>query len=271
MLFGLIKTQPLLEEETVAWMLDVYAWALRNFDSDIFFQATPLVTPTNEHFPGQGSSAQEMAELIFQRVANYAGMSHWPVRAMNVEQWDEPALPQLQMEGPLRIAQQKEIAQEGSAQPQEPMEAATEAPKGVALYAAEQLRDPEVVIANFAHTLAHYLGGTASEPPPGGAENWPHITELLAVFLGFGLMMANTAFTTKIRSCSSCASPAVERTNYLSQYDITYALAIFAVLKDIPQSKVLPHLKRSLQPFYKKAHKEVAKNASALDQLKAAV
>jgi hypothetical protein len=252
MLLGLFKAQPLLDSESTAWMLDVYAWALRNFDAQVFFQATPLVTPTNEHFPGQGGGAHEMAGLIFERVTQYAGMGHWPIRIMDSEQWSEQAAPAFSLEGPLRT---QSIAD----QPAIP-----DTQKLVALYSPEQLRDPEVVIANFAHTLAHYLGGMAKEAPPGGVENWPHVTELLAVFLGFGVMMANTAFTTKIRSCSSCASPAVERTNFLSQYDITYALAIFAVVKDIPRAEVLLHLKSTLRPFYKKAHKEVTANAEAI-------
>lgn len=256
MLFGLMQSRPLLDEDSVAWMWDVYDWALRNFDREIFFNTTPLVKPSNEFFPGQGGSAQEVADLIYQRVAQYAGMSHWPIRAMDVTHWDGQTAPQLPMTGALRVAQPQDVAALDS-----PVQA-------VALYSPEQLRDPEVVIANFAHTLAHYLGGMAAEAPPGGSENWPHVTELLAVFLGFGLMMANSAFTTKIRSCSSCASPAVERTNFLSQYDITYALAIFAVLKDIPRAEVLSHLKGTLHAFYKKAHKEAANNAGAIARLR---
>jgi hypothetical protein len=255
MLLGLIKDPPLLDAETSTWMMDVYAWALRNLDAQVFFHSTPLVTPTNAHFPGQGSSAHEMAALILGQVAHHAGMGHWPMRIMDNEQWTEQAAPTLSIEGPLRI--------QGTATPLD----IPDEQKLVVLYAPEQLRDPQVVIANCAHTLAHYLGSMATEPPPGGAENWPHITELLAVFLGFGVMMANTAFTTKIRSCSSCASPAVERTNYLSQYDLTYALAIFSAAKDVPRAEVLTHLKSALRPFYKKAHKEVTGNQAAIKRL----
>ena len=47
------------------------------------------------------------------------------------------------------------------------------------------------------------------------------------------------------------------RSNALSQYDITYALAIFSYLKEIPATEVLANLKKTLRPFYKKAAKEV--------------
>ncbi len=143
-----------------------------------------------------------------------------------------------------------------------------ESQKLVIPYSREHLRNPEVLIAEFAYTLAHYLGMTAGEAPPGGEENWRHVTELLAVFMGFGVMMADSANTTKIRSCSSCSGPAVERQNYLSQYDVTYALAIFCCLKDIPAREGVKSLKSSLRPFFKKAMKDVLHRNMQLQHLR---
>lgn len=255
MLFDLLKARPVLDEVSALWMFDTFAWALRHFDAQVFFHETILVTPSNEHFPGSASAAQELAELIFARVKSYAGLAHWPFRVINETEF-VPSETRIQIEGRLRGA--KAIV---------PQQAAPASSLPVT-YLPDHLRDPEVLIAGYAHTLAHYLGSTAPEPPPGGQENWPHVTELLAVFLGFGLMMANSAFTQKIRSCASCSGPAVERTNYLSQYDVTYALAIFCVLKDIPTRQVLPHLKSTLRPFFKKAMKEVQGKRDEIARLK---
>jgi hypothetical protein len=245
MFFPFLKPTRLLDETSVLWMFDTFAWALRNFDAPVFFNETILVTPSNEHFPGRESSAEGMANLIFDKVKIYAGMQHWPYRLENENDAEIVAAPHIQIEGPVR----------GMAGI--PSTSVDESQKLVILYRPESLKDPEVLIANFAHTLAHYLGITASEAPPGGEENWPHVTELLAVFMGFGVMMADSANTAKIRSCSSCSGPAVERENFLSEYDITYALAIFCCLKGIPVSKAVKHLKPSLRPFYKKAARDV--------------
>lgn len=250
MFFPFLKPTPLLDETSVQWMFDTFSWALKNFDAKVFFDETILVTPSNAHFPGRESSAEGMANLIFDQVKTYAGMQHWPYRLLDQRLLDEgnvdiPALPPIQIEGPIRGAA-------GETTP-----SLDESQKLIITYRAESLQDPEVLIANFAHTLAHYLGTTAREAPPGGEENWPHVTELLAVFMGFGVMMADSANTTKIRSCSSCSGPAVERENFLSQYDITYALAIFSCLKSIPMRQVVNQLKPSLRPFYKKAAKDV--------------
>lgn len=245
-----LKPARLLDETSVQWMFDTFAWALRNFDARVFFDETILVTPSNEHFPGRESSAEGMANLILDKVKGYAGMQHWPCRLMDAHLIEEnaaqiPAPARIQIDGPVRGASGVITA------------SVAESQQLIVSYLPESLQDPEVVIANFAHTLAHYLGTTAHEAPPGGEENWPHVTELLAVFMGFGVMMADSANTTKIRSCSSCSGPAVERENFLSQYDMTYALAIFCCLKGIPTGQVVSQLKSSLRPFFKKAVKEV--------------
>ncbi|HEB94795.1 MAG TPA: hypothetical protein ENI94_15340 [Gammaproteobacteria bacterium] len=237
-------------------MFDSFAWALRNFDAQIFCDETILVTPSNAHFPGRKSSAEDMAGLVFDRVSFFAGMQHWPCRLVDedaAEGLPPPALPVAGLGRAMTAAMPVTLA---AAQPLP------------VIYRVDQLRDPEVMIAHFAHTLAHYLGTTANEPPPGGEENWPHVTELLAVFMGFGVAMADSANTAKIRSCGSCSGPAVERENYLSQFDVTYALAIFCCLKDIPAREALKHLKSTLRPFFKKAMKDVVRRESQLQRLR---
>ena len=250
------KPTRLLDEASVQWMFDTFSWALHNFDAEVFFKESILVTPSNEHFPGRESSAEGMAKLIFDTVRSYAGMQHWPCRLVDENSEEINALPRIEIEGLVRGAT---VAIPATVE---------DTKKLVVMYRQEYLQDPEVLIANFAHTLAHYLGTTAKEPPPGGAENWPHITELLAVFMGFGVMMANSANTAKIRSCSSCSGPAVERENFLSEYDITYALAMFCCLKGIPTGQVVKELKSSLRPFYKRAVKDVAGRKSQLLHLR---
>lgn len=255
-MFGLLKKQPLLEEQTVQWMFDNFNWALRHFDAEVFYKETILVVPSNELFPGSANNAEDMASLIFERVKSYAGLAHWPCRLLNEEEVTTIEPPKLILTGPVRGS--KGIV---------PVDV-DETHRLVITYNPFALNDPEVMIANYAHILSHYLGSLSSEVPPGGTENWPHVTELLAVFLGFGVIMANTAHTAKIRSCGSCSGPAVERTNYLSQEEVTYALAVFTCVRQIPNNQVLRYLKKSLHPFFKKAVKDVMGRDNALAELR---
>lgn len=255
-MLGFLRKQPVLDEESVDWMFETFEWALQHFDGDVFFNETVLVTPSNEHFPGRADSIHEMAEMIFEQVKGFAGVAHWPTRLMDEEDVQNLEAPKLLLEGAVR-------GRKGIVQPN-----VDDAHRLTITYNAFAVNDPEVMIANYAHVFAHYIASLSKQTPPGGQANWPHVTELLAVFMGFGLMMANTAHTNKVRSCGSCAGPIVERTNYLSENDITYALAIFAVIKDIPNSSVNRYLKKSLQPYFKKAVKDVKSRAGIVDKLK---
>jgi len=255
MLSKLLKPRACLDEESTLWLFDTFAWALRNLDAKVFYDETILVIPSNQHFPGTENSVHGMANLIFNQVKEHAGLKHWPTKLTNMADGRPVGAPRIQIEGALRGS--KGIMPDSEVLHHLPV-----------VYNPDQLRNPEVLIADYAHVLAHYLGSMSKEPPPGGVENWPHVTEVVAVFMGFGLMMANSANTVNIRSCGSCSGPAVERSNALSQYDITYALAIFSCLKDVPTKEVLVNLKKTLRPFYKKAAKEVMNKTEELDRIR---
>jgi len=250
------NSKPLLEEASAQWIFDSYAWALRNLDAAVFRDETILVTPSNEHFPGREQSLEGMAALIFERVRGYAGMQHWPLQLAAGEICQQPALAVAPVRGALRGS---------SSMP--PAEGEGAAPLLIG-YDPQMVANPEAIIAAFAHALAHHLGTMATEPPPGGMQNWPHVTELLGVFMGFGLMFANSAFNVKARSCGSCGGSAPDRYSFLSQYDITYALALFCVLKEIPKREVTNHLKKSLRGFFRDAVKEIGRRTQELERLR---
>jgi hypothetical protein len=86
--------------------------------------------------------------------------------------------------------------------------------------------------------------------------------------MGFGLMFANSAFNVPNRSCGSCGGSQVHRLSYLTQYETTYALAIFGALKGIPDNSVVRHIKKSLRPFYRKCAKEIRGKSEQLGRLR---
>jgi hypothetical protein len=256
-MFGnLFGNRTVLDEASVQWLLQSYAWALKHFDAGVFFRETVLVKPNNDFFPGRETSIQGMASLIFQQVRGYAGMTHWPCRLADPSICEPFEQPKVRIQGALRGS--KGVA---------PLDADPQA-ELIIPYDSQMVGNPEAIIAGFAHSLAHYLASTATEAPPGGAQNWPHVTEVLAVFMGFGLMMSNSAFNFRPRSCGSCATNAAERTSFLSQYDICYALAIFAVLKEIPDKEVSGSLKKSLRSYYKQAVRDLRSRDKALAELR---
>lgn len=254
-MLGLFENKPLFDESETQWLFDSFAWSLENFDADYFFNNTVLVLPTNDFFPGRVDSQQGMAQLIFEQVKKYAGTAHWPTRVVDGSVCAISSAPKVEIKGALR-------GPDGIVDETVTAERSLQVP-----YNPQQVSNPEGMIASFAHTQAHYMGQMAKQPPPGGVDYWPHVTELLAIYLGFGLMFANSAYTFK-GSCASCYNPNANRDAYLTEEQSTYALAIFATLKDIPSSRITPHLKGYLRGFYKKAVKEINRRTEDLAKLK---
>jgi hypothetical protein len=255
-MLGLFNTKPSLDEETIQWLFDTYAWAFRNFGADHFHRETVLVTPTNEHFPGRVDSAEKMAETVFGRVQAFAGMQQWPFKPLPLGH--DHGLEEI---SEIRIAQ----APRGPDCRVSVIGATASLPIG---YDPEQARKPDRLIALFAQDLAGHLLPTSSEAPPEGAERRDHATDVLAIFLGFGLFLANNAFTLGGGSCSGCGkSP--QALGSLMEEEMVYALAIFCALKEIPTAQVLSHLKGKLRPLYKRARKDVARRGERLANLAA--
>jgi len=255
MIFKFLAKQPVIDPVSSEWIIEGFDWALQNFDADLFYSETVLVRPTNEYFPGKVSSVQGMAEIIFDRVKVYAGVTHWPTVVQDQRVCHLIESQQVQIRGALR--ESGGIADESIENNQ----------RLVIPYNPQQINNPEGMIATYAHILSYHMGRMAKSPPPGGADYWPQATELLAIFLGFGFMFANSAYNFR-GGCGSCYNPYAQREAYLSEAEATYALALFCQLKDIPNSEVTPHLKKHLRGIYRKSVKEIAENVQKLDRLK---
>ncbi|MEJ1297516.1 MAG: hypothetical protein RPU64_03055 [Candidatus Sedimenticola sp. (ex Thyasira tokunagai)] len=252
-MFDFLKKSEVLDDPSVQWLCDCFNWCLGNFDADIFHHNTFLVVPSNEFFPGKENSIHGMASLILGQVKQYAGVAHWPTVLVDQRS--------CQLDVPLRLTNPAfKRAVKGMV-----IEGVEGGEALVVPYNPDQVGNPEALIASFAHTLAQYLASMNNEPPPGGRENWPQATEVLAVFMGFGLMFTNTALTFQRGGCGGCGGGANGRTGSLSQYDITYALAIFSMLKQIPVKQVTSHMKSALRTYFKYAVKDISKRSEIHD------
>ncbi len=255
MVFGLFNKQPVIDPSSSEWIFSAYGWALQNFDADLFYNDTVLVCPTDEFFPDKVHSVQGMAESIFERVKVYAGISHWPTLVQDQSMCQLTEAQQIRIQGALRGPDGITDESVGDSQ------------RLVIPYNPQQINNPEGMIATYAHILSHHMGKMAKTPPPGGIDYWPQATELLAVFLGFGFMFANSAYNFR-GGCGSCYNPYAQRDAYLSEAEATYTLALFCQLKGIPTAEVTPHLKKYLRGIYRQSVKEISNQVPQLDRLK---
>jgi hypothetical protein len=140
-------------------------------------------------------------------------------------------------------------------------------PEVVITYNPAEVTRPQSLVATFAHELAHYLGKMAKCPPPGGEKNWEYATDVLAVFTGFGIFLANSAVEFQQFTSYDSQGWASRTLGYLSEFELVYCLALFCVLKDIPKDEVMPHLKRSLVAVYEDCLENLREKAAVVAEL----
>lgn len=266
-MLGFFKREPLLDEESIEWLFETFGWSLRSFGSDSFYQNTILVTPTPHHFPGSGSSIEAMAGLIMNQVKTYSGLSYWPSQALDHHQFRGDPESVASIHHVLQALTDNNTGIDTAVDSHTGL-AEKPQPQLILFYEPKQVGSPEVMIANFSHALMVHLAALAQLPPPCEDELLPHLTEVMAVAHGFGLMFANTATPYRGGGCGSCRSPTMERVGSLSEREVAYALAIFCILKGVPEKEVTSHLKKSLKGFFKKALVDVSGRGKTLNDLK---
>jgi hypothetical protein len=130
-------------------------------------------------------------------------------------------------------------------------------------YNPDLVTNSQALVAHFAREIGLRLSHAATTPAPAQEGNEYHIAELLAVQLGFGVMLANTAFNVRTNRCGACQGPSAERDAALSRDDLAYALALFCHRHAIPLSRARVHLNAPLRPALRRAHREIARAGTA--------
>ncbi len=240
-MLSLFKSRPLLDESELNWLIETFVWAYEHFDGEYFSRHTRLVLPTNEFFPGAVSSVDEMARQVFGQVLGYAGMTQWPLALVAPSAASPRAFPEFRF---------------GAISRGENAALLVAPPYSVELsYNPNQINQPQDLIASFAQGLATVLIYQARIAPPGGQDYIPQAIDVVASYLGFGVMLSNTAYQFK-GGCGSCYNPYANRRAALNEAQSVFLLALVAHFKGA--TKVEKHLKPHLRSGYKQARKQLA-------------
>jgi len=251
------KSKPLLDPDTIDWIFSTYQWALHSFSTAVFYEHTELVLPTDQFFPDILEERDAVAESLFTRVRKYAGMEDWPCVLEPLEEDASPIIGQALLivgapQGPAGT-----FSIEGG-----------ELPTIKIAYNPSQLNHPQSLVATLAHELAHYLMHSVDTLPPGGEEHVEPATDLVAVFMGFGVFLTNSAFSFNQYSGNDTIGWQTSTQGYLSTAELAFCLAIFLKLKDISFTDVEPYLDRNSKKYVKTALKELNQKVAEIEQLK---
>lgn len=253
----LFKTKPIIDDGSREWIIDTFAWCFEQLDGNFFIHHSQLILPNNSFYPGSSSSVEEMANTIFNNTAKYTGMTAWPLRIVSSENFTPKPFPLLSVESSLRGEKCKirchnnyEVGNEG-------------VPPAIDIaFHSSQLNQPQDFIAYLVQHQAGILLNqqatiSSSISYPGGKEVFAQTIDLVACFMGFGVIFANTAYQFK-GGCGSCNNRSLNRQAALPELETVYALALFCVLKNSDIKPIKKALKSHLYKAFKQAHKEVS-------------
>ncbi len=264
MLSSFFKAKPLIDDTSKMWIFDTFSWCIDQLDGDFFYKNSELILPNNSFYPGSVSSVEEMAETIFTNTTKYSGLTRWPLRLVDSEHFIEKSMPQLEFKTRLR-GEMASISPIENAQFASMISYKIDGQKvtptiDIAFHAS-QLNQVQDLIAYLVQVQANILVSQHSNLPssisaPGGKELLPQTIDLIACFMGFGVIFANTAYQFK-GGCGSCNIQSLNRQAALPELETVYALALFCVLKSIAIKQVKSSLKSHLYKSFRQAYKEI--------------
>ena len=259
MLSNFLKTTPVVDEASKEWIFDTFAWCMDQLDGEFFKNNSELILPNNTFYPGSSKSVEEMSAIIFSNTLKYTGLASWPIKLVPAEQFTQKPMPQLMFKSRLRgdsaqisINENDQIANEVSYK----VEGEKVTPVIDIAFHPNQLNQPQDLIAYLVQIQASILVTQHGKETPGGKELLSQTIDLVACFMGFGVIFANTAYQFK-GGCGSCNNQNLNRQAALPELETVYALALFCVMKGIEAKTIKKSLKSHLYKSFRQAHKEI--------------
>ena len=261
MLSALFKSKPVVDESSKEWIFDTFAWCIEQLDGDFFKNNSELILPNNTFYPGSSSSVEEMANTIFSNTVKYTGMTAWPIKLVAAEHFIQKPMPKLFFDNNLR-GQSAKISANSPHEISYKLEGEAVSPSIDIAFHSSQLNQPQDLIAYLVQIQAGVLVNQLAVTPstisaPGGKEVLAQTIDLVACFMGFGVIFANTAYQFK-GGCGSCNNRNLNRQAALPELETVYALALFCVIKKVDIKQVKKDLKSHLYKPFRQAYKEIS-------------
>ena len=253
-LFG--KRLP-IDDDELEFQLATFKWLIGEFGP---VDETKLVLPSPEFFPSDGRRG---VEILFDEVRAAAGMADWACR---LEAGAE--------DRPVDAGNAHLLRHEGPSAPCGTfrVEQGTDGPCAVVTFNPAMGQDQPNLVATFAHELGHYLMATAQGTPPGGWDLHELHTDLAAVYLGFGIFLANGARSFSQFQDAGYQGWSSRTQGYLSEGALVTALAIVERLAGRDPLEAAPWLKEYLRTDLRNAagalarrHPDMAAAVAAID------
>jgi hypothetical protein len=226
------KRKPFLDPETADWHIENFEWLVKCFAKSKALTRSQLILPKPGFFPNNGETGHALAEIIFEQIKQYA-LIDWPVK--------------LVQRAPIRTKGSVEFEVLKSRCILGTFRSNLHSIPEIS-YAANLVEQPVSLVATLAHELGHYVIHGAPALPVCANDEIEFLTDLTAVYLGFGIFMANSAFGTQSwrDGLNDNKSVTLSRQGYLPEADLIFANALFVAVKGLDPENARSSLKPRL-------------------------
>jgi hypothetical protein len=247
-MLSLFRPRLPVDDEELEFLLATFKWLTATFGPA---EQAPLVVPTQAFFPSIAKSGRAPACELFDDVRRAADMEDWPCELEGGER-----------DLPTDAGNDHLIRHDASSAPCGTFridERDGGSRVAVITYNPDMEQDQAGLVATFAHELAHYLLATEADPGPGGWELHELHTDVAAVYLGFGIFLANSARTFEAFHGSTRSGWSSRLQGYLSESALVTATLVFQRLAGRDPYAASPYLEDHLRTELKRAERALAK------------
>lgn len=238
------KRKPLLDEETADWHLENFEWLVSCYAESQSFSTAKLVLPKPSFFLTDDEKGHAKAERIFSQVKEYCQIAHWPTELVRGDPFLTPGRTLFEVQHGKSVLGTYDGYSSNKIR---------------ITYAPNLLDNPQALIAVLAHEIGHGIIHAAPMKPVCADDEHEFLTDLAAVYLGFGVFLANTAFQFTQWRDDALGTQGWHsaRSGYLPEADLIFATAIFLRAKNIDPAEARSCLKPHLATMLDKALRDL--------------
>jgi hypothetical protein len=236
--FGRKATCPVDEKERT-WLEGRTHWLVSEFGLEKA-RCVKMILPTPEFFPDDYDATHEAGRKLFCRTCRYAGINPDGIE-LHFFRSRRPTFADFEHS-------------DGAAGLYEHNSFSTRIQLDEAA-----LADPLMLVATAAHELAHALllgqGRLTGDEP-----DHEEITDLLTIYLGFGVFTANSRVRDRSTHTGTSEQWSISRLGYLRQPQVGYALALWARLRSEDDPPWNSHLCADVRAYFKQGVRWLMEN-----------
>ena len=253
----------LVDPEIAEWQFEYFEILIKNFSSGPGLPDSDLILPVPEQFNPPGTQktleGRQLAEFLFSVVKQQCGFA--PDTQIKLIPLEETR--QISLGGTAMIKTEGDIACGRYF-----IEMTGENTYEETITYDRALEDnPMELVATLAHELSHALHNRSRTPIDIEPELYELFTDLTAIYLGYGIFLANSRFEYTQFQDGEIQGWQTRGAGYLSEADMMFATGLFMRIKNISPKTAMQFLKPKLQKMLIKAFKQLRQHETEIEFL----